>query len=58
MTIADRDYGAWIDEELQHLLDQYIFEKDHYAETYTERSDLNKEIHSIKKEINRREKSE
>ena len=58
MTIADRDYGAWIDEELQHLLDQYIFEKDHYAETYTERSDLNKEIHSIKEEINRRKKNE
>jgi hypothetical protein len=44
--------------ELQSLLDYYIFNRDHFAETYSERSDLNKEIHTIKSEINRREKSE
>ncbi len=40
--------------ELQSLLDYYIFNRDHFAETYSERSDLNKEIHLIKSEINRR----
>ena len=44
--------------ELQSLLDYYVFSRDHYAETYSERSDLNKEIQVIKREINRREKSE
>ena len=44
--------------ELQSLLDYYIFNRDHFAETYSERSDLNKEIHLIKNEIIRREKSE
>ena len=57
MTI-DRDYGAWITEELQSLLDVHIYDRDHIAETYSERSDLNKDIQMIKREINRREKSE
>ena len=58
MTTEDRDYGAWITEELQSLLDAHIYDRDHIAETYSERSDLNIEIRMIKSEINRREKSE
>ena len=58
MTIENRDYGSWITEELQSLLDAHIFNRDRFAETYSERSDLNKEIQVIKSEINRREKSE
>ena len=58
MTTEDRDYGAWITEELQSLLDAHIYDRDHIAETYSERSDLNREIQMIKREINRREKSE
>ena len=58
MTIENRDYGGWITEELQSLLDAHIFNRDHFAETYTDRADLNKEILAIKNEIKRREKSE
>ena len=58
MTIKDRDYGAWVDEELQHLLDDYIFQRDHFAETYTERANLNLEIQKIKKELDKRKKHE
>jgi len=58
MTTEDRDYGSWITEELQSLLDAHIYDRDHIAETYSERSDLNREIQMIKREINRREKSE
>ena len=58
MTTKDRDYGGWVDEELQHLLDDYIFQRDRFAETYSERSDLNVEIHSIKQELIKRGKSE
>ena len=58
MTTKDRDYGAWITEELQSLLDTHIYERDHFVETYSERSDLNEEIRMIKSEINRRKKNE
>ena len=58
MTIEERKYEAWLIEELQSLLDARIFHRDRVAETYSERSDLNKEIRMIKSEINRREKSE
>ena len=58
MNIENRDYGGWITEELQSLLDAHIYDRDHIAETYSERSDLNIEIQMIKREINRREKSE
>ena len=58
MTIENRDYGGWITEELQSLLDAHIFNRDHFAETYSDRVDLNKEIQLIKSEIIRREKSE
>ena len=53
---TNRDYGSWITEELQSLLDAHIFNRDHFAETYTDRADLNKEIQLIKNEIIKREK--
>ena len=56
MTIENRDYGGWITEELQSLLDAHIFNRDHFAETFTDRADLNKEIQLIKNEIITREK--
>ena len=56
MTIENRDYGGWITEELQSLLDAHIFNRDHFAETFTDRADLNKEIQLIKNEIIKREK--
>ena len=54
MTTEDRDYGAWITEELQSLLDVHIYDRDHIAETYSERSDLNEEIQMIKRELLKR----
>ena len=56
MTIENRDYGGWVTEELQSLLDAHIFNRDHFAETFTDRADLNKEIQLIKNEIITREK--
>ena len=56
--MTTKKYEAWIIEELQSLLDAHIYDRDHIAETYSERSDLNKEIHMIKSEINRRKKDE
>jgi len=58
MTTKDRDYGSWVDEELQHLLDDYIFQRERFAETYSERSDLNVEIQLIKQELIKRGKGE
>ena len=58
MTTRDRDYGGWVDEELQHLLDNYIFQRDHFAETYSERAELNMEIQMIKQELIDRGKGE
>ena len=56
--MTTKKYETWLVEELQSLLDEHIFHRDRIAETYSERSDLNKEIQVIKSEINRREKSE
>ena len=53
-----KQHENWSVEQLQSLLDYHIFNRDRFAETYSERSDLNKEIQVIKSEINRREKSE
>ena len=53
-----KQHENWSVEELQALLERHIFDRDHYAEMYSERSDLNKEIQEIKSEINRREKGE
>ena len=56
--MTTKKYETWLIEELQSLLDDHIFHRDRVAETYSERSDLNKEIREIKSEINRREKSD
>ena len=53
-----KDHETWSVEELQALLERYIFNRDRFAETYSERSDLNKEIQLIKSEIIRRGESE
>ena len=58
MTTEERKYEFWLIEELESLLKEHIFHRDRIAETYTERSELNKEIQLIKNEIIRREKSE
>ena len=53
-----KQHENWSVEQLQALLERHIFDRDHYAEMYSDRSDLNKEIQSIGNEIKRREKSE
>ena len=58
MITKERKYEAWLIEELQSLLDDHIFYRDRIAETYSERSDLNKEIRAIKSEIFKRKKDE
>ena len=58
MTIEERDYKSWIDEELQNLLDSYRFQRDNVVETYTERAELNVEIQLIKQEFINRGKGE
>ncbi len=58
MTIEERDYKSWIDEELQNLLDSYRFQRDNVVETYTERAELNEEIKLIKQEFINRGKGE
>ena len=52
------DYGSWITEELERLIVHLKFQKEHYAETFTERADLNLEIQRIKKELRLRKKHE
>ena len=52
------DYGSWITEELERLIVHLKFHKEHYAETFTERADLNLEIQRIKKEISIRKNDE
>ena len=52
------DYGSWVTEELERLVTHMKFQKEHFAETFTERSELNLEIQRIKKEINLRKTHE
>ena len=54
--MTTKKYETWLIEELQSLLDDHIFHRDRVAETYSERSDLNKEIQAIKSEIFKTEK--
>ena len=56
--MTTKKYETWLVEELQSLLDEHIFHRDRIAETYSERSDLNKEIQAIKSEIYKRKKDE
>ena len=54
-----RNYGSWIDEELQNLLNSYRFQRDNVVETYAERAELNAEMQLIKQEfINRGKRCE
>ena len=53
-----KQHENWSVEQLQSLLDYHIFNRDRFAETYSERSDLNKEIQAIKSEIYKRKKDE
>ena len=48
------DFENWITEELERLLTHLKFQKEHYADTFTERADLNLEIQRIKKELSTR----
>jgi len=57
MTTKNK-YNSWTVKELESILDMSIYERDHSAETYSDRADLNKGIQLIKSEIKRREKSE
>ena len=52
----DHSFGGWLTEELQSLLERHIFDRDHFAETFTDRANLNKEIQLIKNEIIKRER--
>ena len=51
-----KEHENWSVEQLQALLERHIFDRDHYSEMYSDRSDLNKEIQAIKSEIFKREK--
>ena len=53
-----KEHENWSVEQLQALLERHIFDRDHYSEMYSDRSDLNKEIRAIKSEIFKREKNE
>ena len=52
------DYGSWITEELERLIVQLKFQKEHFSETFSERSEMNQEIQRIKKELRLRKNDE
>ena len=52
------DYGSWITEELERLVVQLKFQKEHFSETFSERSEMNQEIQRIKKELRSRKNDE
>ena len=56
--MTTNDYKSWITEELERLLAQIKFQKEHYSETFSERADLNLEIQRIKKELGARKENE
>ena len=55
---TDIDYGSWITEELERLVVQLKFQKEHFSETFSERSEMNQEIQRIKKELRLRKNDE
>ena len=55
--IEDTDYGGWLTEDLEDLITELYNEKLH-VESYSERADLNRQIHEIKKELSTRKKHE
>jgi len=56
MTTKEPDLRPTI--ELESLLEYYRFHRDNVVETYSERSDLNKEMKLLKEELHRRKKDE
>ena len=52
------DYGSWITVELERLVVQLKFQKEHFSETFSERSEMNQEIQRIKKELRSRKNDE
>ena len=56
--ITNIDYGSWITEELERLVVQLKFQKEHFTDTYSERVELNQEIQRIKKELRLRKNDE
>jgi len=54
---TNTDYGGWLTEDLEDLVTELYTEKLH-VESYTERADLNRQIHEIKKELSTRKKHE
>ena len=56
--ITNIDYGSWITEELERLVVQLKFQKEHFSETFSERSEMNQEIQRIKKELRLRKNDE
>ena len=55
--ITNTDYGGWLTEDLEDLVTELYSEKAH-VESYTERADLNIQIHEIKMELSTRKKHE
>ena len=54
---TDIDYGSWLTEDLEDLVTELYSEKLH-VESYSERAELNIQIHEIKKELSTRKKHE
>ena len=54
---TNTDYGGWLTEDLEDLVTELYTEKLH-VESYTERADLNIQIHEIKMELSTRKKHE
>ena len=46
----DTDYGGWLTEDLEDLITELYNEKLH-VESYSERAELNVQIHEIKGEL-------
>ena len=54
---TNTDYGGWLTEDLEDLVTELYTERGH-VESYSERVELNIQIHEIKKEISTRKKHE
>ena len=54
---TNTDYGGWLTEDLEDLVTELYTEREH-VESYSERAELNIQIHEIKKEISTRKKHE
>ena len=54
---TNTDYGGWLTEDLEDLITELYNEKLH-VESYSERAELNIQIHEIKKELSTRKQHE